>query len=77
MRIDDELDLPARISVVSSLPVAAGADIAVEPVAGLPATLEPRVLSERFFRPEASAAHVARGEAEGHVRLGWRVLLPG
>jgi hypothetical protein len=63
IRVDDELELPRRTAIVSSLPLAAGATAEIEPRGGLHTSREERGL-------------VARGEAEGSARLGWRIRIP-
>jgi hypothetical protein len=75
VRVDDEVDLPGRTEVVSSLPLATGARIEVEHVGELRVETEERLLSERLFAPQRGTALAARGEAEGRLTGGWRISL--
>jgi uncharacterized heparinase superfamily protein len=76
IRIDDVVDLPTRMPLLSSLPLAAGADIEIEQVGGLRVDTEERPFTERLFAPQQGRALTARAEAEGRFAAGWRIHLP-
>ena len=62
--------------LLSSLPLATGANIDVEAVGELRVDTEERAFSERLSTPQPGTGLAARGEAEGRFEAGWRIHLP-
>ena len=72
--VEDRVEGEGRHTIVSSLPVAQGSPLRVEPLAGS-AEEEPATYAERFGETRGARAHVVRVDAllpwEGGWRLSW------
>jgi Heparinase II/III-like protein/Heparinase II/III N-terminus len=74
--VHDEIDGRGRHHLTSSLPVAPGAELDVEPHGPLPLRIEDRVVAERLGERVPSRAYVVDGAMTLPVELGWTIRLP-